>query len=465
MANVLIGVKILTNVNRSHYCINANTPVTNVKEHENETGTVNDKEMIPMKTRAIRLYGEKDLRLDEYELPQMKDDEILAKIISDSVCMSTYKLVQQGDRHKRVHDNLKENPAVIGHELSGIIMEVGEKWKDKYPKGMKFTVQPEVTVDGVPWTVGYNYPAYGGDSTYSIIPSEVMEAGAMIPFEGDSFFEASLSEPASCIIAGYHRMYHTVNEHHKHIMEVKPGGNLIIFGACGPMGLECTDYALQMEEGPSRIIAVDVSDDRLERAAKVLGHMPGAEKLTFVNGTNTPNVVKELMDLTEGRGYDDVFVYAPVSKLIEQADQVLAEDGCLNFFAGPVDQKLSANMNFYNIHYSRTHVTGYTGSTVADVYEALKLMEEGKIHPTVMVTHIGGLESVVDTTLNLPEIPGGKKLIYPHTDLPLTAIADFAELGKTDPLFRKLSDSCERHQGCWNVEAEKILLEHYQVEV
>lgn len=418
-----------------------------------------------MKTTAVRLYGEKDLRLESFELPEMKEDEMLVKIISDSVCMSTYKLVQQGDKHKRVSESLSEHPAVIGHELSGIVVEVGSKWKDKYQKGMKFTVQPEVTIGGVSRTVGYNYGAYGGDSTYSILPAEVMESGSLIPFNGESFFEASLSEPTSCIIAGYHRMYHTSKTNHQHIMGVKEKGAQIILGACGPMGLECIDYALQVDNGPSLIAAVDVSDERIARAEKMLKPEDGAKKLIFVNSSKLENPVEELRSLTEGRGYDDVFVYAPVRELIEEADKLLAEDGCLNFFAGPVDQSLSAEVNFYNVHYARTHTVGFTGSTNEDLYEALRLMEEGRIHPTVMVTHIGGLESAVDTTLNVPGIPGGKKLIYPHIDLPLTAIEDFRKLSEKDELFGRLADSCDRHQGCWNAEAERILLEHYQVDL
>ena len=418
-----------------------------------------------MKTTAVRLYGEKDLRLESFELPEMKEDEILVKIISDSVCMSTYKLVQQGDKHKRVSESLSEHPAVIGHELSGIIVEAGSRWKDKYQKGMKFTVQPEVTIGGVSRTVGYNYGAYGGDSTYSILPAEVMETGSLILFKGESFFEASLSEPASCIIAGYHRMYHTSKTSHQHIMGVKEQGSQIILGACGPMGLECIDYALQIDNGPSLIVAVDVSDERIARAEKMLKPEDDTKKLIFVNSGKLEDPVEELRALTAGYGYDDVFVYAPVRALIEQADKLLAEDGCLNFFAGPVDQSLSAEVNFYNVHYARTHTVGFTGSTNEDLYEALRLMEEGRIHPTVMVTHIGGLESAVDTTLNVPGIPGGKKLIYPHIDLPLTAIEDFRKLSEKDELFGRLADSCARHQGCWNAEAERILLEYYQVDL
>ena len=55
-----------------------------------------------MKTRAVRLYGEMDLRMEEFELPEMKEDEILARVISDSLCASTYKAAKQGSAHKRV---------------------------------------------------------------------------------------------------------------------------------------------------------------------------------------------------------------------------------------------------------------------------------------------------------------------------------------------------------------------------
>lgn len=418
-----------------------------------------------MQAKAVRLYGERDLRLDTYELPEIKEDEILVKIISDSVCMSTYKLAQQGEKHKRVFGNLSERPVVVGHEMSGVIVQVGEKWKSKYKEGSKFTVQPDMIIDGKTKTAGYYYPTYGGDSTYSILPAEVMEHNYLVPFNGDSFFEASLAEPAACIVSGYNFMYHTSIDHHDHIMGVKKGGNQIIFGACGPMGLECIDYALQLEHGPKLVVAVDVTKDRLERAEKMLSPRAGDKKLVFINASESEDIIKDLLDLTDGHGFDDAFVYAPVPVLIEQADKVLANDGCLNFFAGPVDKSLSATINFYNIHYSRTHIVGSSGSTNDDMLHVLKLMEEKKIMPTVMVTHIGGLESAIDTTLNLPKIPGGKKLIYPHIDLPLTAVEDFRILGEKDPLFKKLADACDAHHGCWNAEAEKILLEHFHVDL
>ena len=80
-----------------------------------------------MKTKDVRLYGKKDLRLEEFELPAIKDHEILAKVVSDSICMSSYKAAIQGADHKRIPKDVDQNPVIIGHELCGVILEVGRK--------------------------------------------------------------------------------------------------------------------------------------------------------------------------------------------------------------------------------------------------------------------------------------------------------------------------------------------------
>jgi hypothetical protein len=87
--------------------------------------------------------------------------------------------------------------------------------------------------------------------------------------------------------------------------------------------------------------------------------------------------------------------------------------------------------------------------------EALAMMDAG-LDPAGLVTHIGGLDAVIDTTMRLPRIPGGKKLISTHIDMPLTAIADLGRQGS--PLCDALDDICRRNNGLWSVEAEKYLL-------
>ena len=88
------------------------------------------------------MYGEMDLRLEEFELPEIGDDEILAKIYSDSLCMSTYKLAAQGKKHKRAPQDIDVNPVIVGHEFAGTIIKVGKKWQDQFKPGMRFAQQP-----------------------------------------------------------------------------------------------------------------------------------------------------------------------------------------------------------------------------------------------------------------------------------------------------------------------------------
>ena len=122
-----------------------------------------------MKTKAVRLYGENDLRLETFQLPALKNGEILIKIISDSVCMSTYKTVKQGAKHLRVPDNIAEKPVIIGHEFCAEVVEVTEKWQDKFKPGDGFAVHG--IFDGIGARAGTRHPSFRhsereGDEVY-----------------------------------------------------------------------------------------------------------------------------------------------------------------------------------------------------------------------------------------------------------------------------------------------------------
>jgi L-sorbose 1-phosphate reductase len=419
-----------------------------------------------MKTKAVRLYGKNDLRLEEFTLPPIKDNEILAKVVSDSICMSSYKAAKQGTDHKRIPDNVVENPIIIGHEFAGELMEIGEKWKNKFSAGQKFSIQPAINYKNGPVGVlsapGYSYQYIGGDATYVIIPEEVMEKDCLLVYEGEGYYPASLAEPLSCVIGAIHANYHTTPGTYVHKMDIVNGGNMAILAGVGPMGLAAINYVLMREDRkPKRLIVTDIDQKRLDRAALLMSPEHAKSKgihLEYIN-TSTGNAIETLMKISEGKGYDDVFVFAPVAPVVEQADAILGFDGCLNFFAGPSDPDFSAKMNFYNVHYAYTHIVGTSGGNTDDMKEGLDMMAKG-LDPAGLVTHIGGLNAVIETSLNLPEIPGGKKLIYNHIDMPLTAIDDFEELGKEKSLFAELSKIVKNNKGLWSVEAEKYLLQN-----
>lgn len=417
-----------------------------------------------MRTKAVRLYGKNDLRLEEFELPKIKDDEILAKVVCDSICMSSYKATHEADVHKRVPRDIAENPVIIGHEFAGELVEVGARWQSKFKAGDKFSIQPALNYADGPVGMlsapGYSYRWIGGDATYVVIPAEVMELDCLLPFEGDGFYQASLSEPLSCVIGAMHANYHTTPGSYVHRMDIVEGGAMAILAGVGPMGLAAINYAIHRDRAPKLMVVTDIDQTRLDRAAALYSPEKAAKRgidLRYVNTGGMADAVAELRELTGGKGYDDVFVFAPVAPVVEQGDALLANDGCLNFFAGPANPSFRASMNFYNVHYASTHITGTSGGNTDDMREALAMMSAG-LDPAGLVTHIGGIDAVIDTTMRLPEIPGGKKLIYTHIELPLTAIADFENRGKSDPLFAALDEICKRHNGLWSVEAENYLL-------
>jgi L-sorbose 1-phosphate reductase len=417
-----------------------------------------------MKTKAVRLYGKQDLRLEEFDLPAINDGEILAKIISDSICMSSYKAAMQGPDHKRVPLDVAENPVIIGHEFCGEILEVGSRWAGQFKAGDRFSIQPAINDPANVYAApGYTFPHIGGAATHIIIPEIVMKQGCLLQYKGDAFYFGSLSEPMSCIVGGFHVNYHTQPGSYQHQMGIVEGGNMALLAGVGPMGLGAIDYAIHNPRRPALLVVTDIDEVRLARAAALYTPEEAARHgvtLHYINTAGMDDVPARLLELSQGKAYHDVYVYAPVAAVVEQADKILGYDGCLNFFAGPTNPEFSARFNFYNVHYNSTHVAGNSGGTTDDLIEALDLMTRGVVNPSSMVTHIGGLDSVVETTLNLPKIPGGKKLIYTQIRMPLTAIADFRTLGETSPVYRRLADITDRHNGLWHTEAEKYLLDH-----
>jgi threonine dehydrogenase-like Zn-dependent dehydrogenase len=405
--------------------------------------------------------------MEEFELPPIQEDEILAKVVSDSLCMSSYKAAIQGTDHKRIPPDVAENPVMIGHEFAGEIVEVGKRWAHQFRAGDKFAIQPALNYPdgpvGILGAPGYSYRFLGGDATYVIIPREVMEMGCLLVYNGPGYYPASMAEPYSCVIGAMHANYHIKPGTYVHDMEIVDGGKMALLAGVGPMGLAAISYILHREDRkPSRLVVTDIDQERLDRASKL--HPPrlamerGIE-LHYLNTGGLADPASHIKGLNGGEGYNDVFVFAPVAPVVELADQLLAFDGCLNFFAGPADPAFSARLNFYNVHYAFTHIVGTSGGNTDDIRESLAMMEKG-MDTSGLITHIGGLDAVPEATLNLPHIPGGKKLIYTHLEMPLTAISDFRRLGAKSHLFSDLADICDRQDGLWSLEAEELLLKY-----
>lgn len=414
-----------------------------------------------MNTKAVRIYGVKDLRLEEFELPTMKDDEIEARIVTDSLCMSTYKVSNQGEKHKKLPNDLKNHPVIMGHEFCGVITKVGEKWKHLYKPGDCFVAQPNLGRADT-FSLGYSFPYVGGEATNVVIMNEAIEKDCLLPYKGEGFFEGALVEPLSCIVAGFKANFHLRDRNdYDHTMGIKEGGALAILGGTGPMGFLAIDYAIHNDRRPKHLVVTGRTQGKLDMAKRLYPVEEAAKygvTLTYVLTADEDDIVEELKALTpDAKGFDDIFLMAAKERLVTQAEQLLAYDGCLNFFAGPADSKFASTINFYNIHYNATHFVGTSGSNTQDMKDAIALIENKTVNVAKIATHIMGLNHVCESILNLPKMPGGKKIVYSGKEFPVTDVSAF---GENNELEKHLKELVDAHDGLWNAEAEQYFLEH-----
>ncbi len=413
-----------------------------------------------MQTIAVRLYGASDIRLEKFELPEITDEEVLMKVVSDSVCASTYKAVKQGTQHKRVPPDVAENPIIIGHELCGEILQVGAKLQSKWKVGQKVVIQPALKLESG-YDPGYSYPYVGGNTQYAVVPKIVLERGCLLPYDGEGYFKGSLVESLACVIRGYKGLYHTDYTNYVRTDGAKKDGRIAILGGAGPMGIGAVELACGYTEA-KQVVVTDLSEERLDFARKMssveAAKARGVE-LSYVNTSGIEDVEKFLLEISGG-GFDDVFVMVPVPSLFTLAEKICREDGCVNFFAGPPVHDLQGSLNLYRIHYDGIHVVGTAGSIPEDMTDIIRLIEQDKINAGALVSHILGLNAVIDTVFAMEKPSGAKKVCYNGLDLPLIAIADLERLGETNELYRELAKLVKAGGGVWNAEAERYLLEH-----
>ena len=413
-----------------------------------------------MKTTAVRLHGANDLRLDTFTLPELKDNEVLLHVITDTLCTSTYKAAIQGSNHKRVPPDIDKNPIIVGHEMCGEIVKVGSAVSNAWSVGQKVVVQPALKLE-TNYDPGYSYQFIGGSATYVIVPEIVLQKNCLIPFAGESFFEGSLVEALGCILRGYKGMYHTDYTDYTRTDGAKKGGKLAILGGAGPMGIGTIELSAEYA-GVKQVVVVDMDEKRINWAKSKCSPESFKKRgvdLIYFNTTGVEDVEKALIELTDG-GFDDVFVMAPVPYLFNLAEKVCAFDGCINFFAGPAVHDMQGSLNLYRVHYDGIHVVGTAGSIPEDTLDTIKLIEEKKVNAGALVSHILGLKDVPRAIMEMAKPNGAKKVCYNDLDIPFFALEELPELAKTDAMFDKLNEIVKANDGIWCAEAEKFLLEN-----
>lgn len=238
--------------------------------------------------------------------------------------------------------------------------------------------------------------------------------------------------------------------------QIKSGGATWMIGAGGPMGQMHLQRAVELPNGPKKILATDVDNTRLESArvkiapiAKRLGVDLRIVNPIEMGAESFDTMVQEF---TDSKGFDDVVVLAPVAPLVEQAIKHMGAECLMNIFAGFPEGTI-ASMDITNVFMKNIRFVGSSGSSLSDMVNTLEAAESGNLSTNTSVAAIGGIDAGWAGMKAVKEgTYPGRVVIYPQIEnLPLTAVTALED--KLPNVAAKLTDGIS-----WNIEAEAELL-------
>jgi L-iditol 2-dehydrogenase len=328
--------------------------------------------------KVARFYAPGDIRLEDAPEPAPGPGELKIAIRNCSTCGTDVKIFRFGHHHI-------VPPRVLGHEIAGEIVELGEGvtgWAAgdgvqviaAIPCGRcPDCLRGRMTICSNQESMGYHYD--GGFAEYMIVPAKVLAVDGVnrIP-DGVGFAEASVTEPLACVLNG------------QELVGVGEGDDVVVLGA-GPIG--CLHVRMARAHGAERVFLIDVNPSRLAHAADLV--KPDAA-LSAQDG----DVVEAILKLTEGRGADVVITAAASGAAQEQAVRMAARQGRISFFGGlPKDNPL-ISLDSNQVHYRELTIVGANGSSPAHNAKALDLIATGRVRVDDLITHRLPLERVLD---------------------------------------------------------------------
>lgn len=317
---------------------------------------------------VARFYAPGDIRLEQAPEPTVGPGQLKIAVVNCSTCGTDVKISRHGHHHIRP-------PRVIGHEIAGRVVEVGDGVSG-WAEGDRVQVIAAIpcgtcvecadgrhTVCSNQESMGYHYD--GGFAEYMIIPESVLAVDGVnrVP-ENIDFAEASVAEPLACVLNG------------QEIAGVGEGDTVVVMGA-GPIG--CLHVRLARAKGAAKVILADINRGRLDMSADIV--RPDAS----VCGEEV-DVVETILELTGGRGADVVITAAASGRAQEDALRMVSRSGRVSFFGGlPKDApiiQLDSNL----VHYREISIFGANGSSPEHNRRALELISSGAVPVADLIT-------------------------------------------------------------------------------
>ncbi len=306
----------------------------------------------PLYGAGMENFGFKGHMIEKL-MPSLGDDELLVRHDACGLCFSDIKIIKLGENHPRIHRNMRENPVVMGHEVSFTIVGVGKNLTSQYKPGDRFTLQADIFVDGIGYA--YGYEIQGGLSQYNIIDQRILNGdhgNYLIPVKPDTgYAESALVEPWACVIAAYHLNYRT---------SIKPEGKCWFIG---PESSEpfSVSTGIQPDSHPEEIRLTNMNGELgnfLRQQAKELGI-----KLTEIEK------IPDSLDENENNNlFDDIILLSPSANIIETVSPFLNYQGVLALFGkSKIDRKVQVDVG--RIHYNRWAYIGGLDHDIARLYQ------------------------------------------------------------------------------------------------
>tara|TARA_B100001964_G_scaffold228499_1_gene279721 strand:+ start:477 stop:1490 length:1014 start_codon:yes stop_codon:yes gene_type:complete len=312
-------------------------------------------------------HSNKDIQIKQIERPSITENEILVSMKACGICGTD---VMEWYRAKNI-------PRILGHEMSGEVVEVGEN-VDTISKHDRVFVSHHIPCFDCYYCHKGNHSACnslhtgnffpGGFSEYIRIPENNVKYGTFVLPQKMSYEEASMIEPMACAVAG------------QKMIKIQKNETVIILGS-GISGL--THVQLSKNIG-SKVITTDVSKYRLEQSKKF-----GADHSFHANDLN----IDEIKKINNDRLADKVIVCTVNESAIQSAFEYVDKKGSILFFAVP-----SENISIPSVRLWRDEISIFFsyGAVPDDIEETFRLADEKKIDLNSMITHSLPLSKIVE---------------------------------------------------------------------
>ncbi|HEX2910701.1 MAG TPA: alcohol dehydrogenase catalytic domain-containing protein [Chloroflexia bacterium] len=357
---------------------------------------------IKAETLAWNTYGAgvenigRDGQPERFEVAQPGDDQLLVRVDAVGLCFSDVKLVQQGGKHPKLYNrDLASEPTRLGHEAAFTVLEVGKNLRERYKRGQRLAMQPDIYQQGKSTAYGYTIP--GGLTQFHLIGPEVLQAddGAyVLPVVEDlGYAETALTEPWACVEGAYTQ---------RRRLTPKTGGTMWIVGRPG----DETDYSFsQWLDKPSTIVVTDVQDSLLQLIERT-----SSATLVKRDGLLPGDYAALKTEVTAGQGFDDIVVLDPRSAgVVSEAAKLIARRGTFNL-VGRTALDGQPEIDVGRIHYDYTAYLGNSGPDIAGSYGEERNRAELRSGGVALFVGAGGPMGQMHVQRAL-ELPGGPATI------------------------------------------------------